>query len=264
MTIGGEPLLYLDVVCAIHQTARQSNIPGRQVITNAGIPRSELLASTVARRLAASGVNDICISIDAFHQKYVPVEVVERNVQAYLEAGIPKLQWNPCWVVSPEDNNPYDRHTRQIIQRLSHLPVRIGGGNVLQPVGNAQRWLKDYLSAKQYFPTGTCEDVPYASRLDEIDSISIIPNGGVCICNDWEIGNAKEEDILAILAGYDPTTFPEAKAILAGGMQKLVELAGSQGIEVDPQGFYTICEMCVNLRRKLHDLPSVIPDQLNS
>jgi hypothetical protein len=221
------------------------------VITNAGIPRTEILAGTVARRLAASGVNDICISIDAFHQKYVPVEVVERNVQAYLEAGIPKLQWNPCWVVSPEDDNPYDQHTRHIIHRLSRLPVRIGGGNVLQPVGNAQKWLKDYLPARKPFPSGACEDVPYASRLDAIDSISIIPNGGVCICSDWEIGNAREKDILTILAGYDPLAIPEAKAILDGGMQKLVELARSQGIEADPQGYYTICEMCVDLRRSL-------------
>ena len=254
MTFGGEPLLYLDVVCAIHEAATQCGIPSRQVITNAGLPRSETLADDTARLLAASGVNDICISIDAFHQEYVPLEVVERNVRAYIDAGIPNLQWNACWVVSTEDDNPYNRHTRQILHRLSYLPVRTGRGNILQPAGNAQKWLADYFPAKNLFPGGTCEDVPYSGRLDEVEGVSISPHAGVSICNDWEIGNAKEQDILSILAGYDPEDIPEAKAILNGGMQGLTEFARSKGIELDPEGYYSICEMCLQLRRSLQSI----------
>jgi MoaA/NifB/PqqE/SkfB family radical SAM enzyme len=252
MTFGGEPLLYADVVCAIHQAAMQCGIPSRQIITNAGFPRLRAQSDSIARRLATSGVNDICISIDAFHQEYVPLEVVERNVCAYLDAGISKLQWNACWVVSPEDENPYDQRTREILQRLSYLPVRTGEGNILQPVGNAQKWLKDYLPAKNPLPVGACEDVPYANRLDEIDSISISPDGEVCICTDWKIGNSKEKDILSILDSYDPSAIPEAMAILAGGMEGLAQLARSEGVKLDPQGYYSICEMCMRLRRSLH------------
>ena len=39
MTFGGEPLLYPDVVCAIHSTAQAHGIPQRQIISNAGTPR---------------------------------------------------------------------------------------------------------------------------------------------------------------------------------------------------------------------------------
>jgi hypothetical protein len=257
MTFGGEPLLYLDVVCAIHQAAMQCGIPSRQIITNAGVPHSESLADDVARRLADSGVNDICISIDAFHQEYIPLEIVQRNVLAYLTAGISKLQWNACWVISPEGDNPYDQRTRTILEKLSYLPVRTGAGNILQPVGNAQKWLKDYLPAKNPLPAGSCAGVPYGSRLDEIDSISISPDGGVCICNEWEIGKSMEEDILNILAGYDPAAIPEVKAVLAGGMEGLAELARSKGIELDPQGYYSICGMCLHLRRRLQSTSSL-------
>jgi hypothetical protein len=251
MTFGGEPLLYVDVVCAIHQAAMQCGIPYRQIITNAGLPRLKAQSNNVARRLATSGVNEIAISVDAFHQEYVPLEVVERNVLAYLDAGISDLQWNACWVTSAEDDNPYDQQTRTILQKLSYLPVRTGAGNILQPAGNAQKWLKDYLPAKKPFPPGACEDVPYANRLDEIDSISISSDGGICICTDWKIGNSKEEDILGILDGYDPSAIPEAKAILDGGMEGLAELARSEGVELDSQGFYSICDMCLHLRRSI-------------
>ncbi len=251
MTFGGEPLLYLEAVCAIHQAAKECGIPARQVITNAGMPRSPYPADTVAQKLAASGVNDICISVDTFHQEYVPVGMVERNVRAYLAAGIDNLQLNPCWVVSPEGDNPYDQHTRAILQELSHLPVRTGDGNRLQPAGNAQTWLSAYLPPRQTLPAGSCENVPYAGRLDEIDGISIEPDGGVNICQDWIIGNAAKTDILEILDGFDPHAIPEAATILRGGMAGLVDHARSKGVEPDPQGYFSICEVCVDLRQKI-------------
>jgi hypothetical protein len=254
MTFGGEPLLYLDAVCAIHQAAMDCGIPARQIITNAGFPPTKSLAERVAQRLSASGVNEMCISVDAFHQEYIPLEVVERNVRAYLAAGITELAWNPCWVVAPEADNPYDRRTRSILQELSHLPVRAGTGNLLQPAGSAQQYLKAYFPPKQLIPQGSCEDRPYTSRLDEIDSISIAPDGGVDICSDWMIGNARETDILDILRAYEPTAIPEVHAILSGGMAALVELARSRGVETDAQGYWSICAMCVDLRNKIHSL----------
>ena len=138
MTFGGEPLLYPDVVCAIHEAARIGGIPERQVITNAGSPRSESGARDVANELAASGVNAVSISADSFHQEHIPLEIVERNVRACVEAGIPRLAWNPCWVVSPGSDNIHDRDTRVILGALAHLPVEESEGNILQPDGNAQ------------------------------------------------------------------------------------------------------------------------------
>ena len=249
MTFGGEPLLYPDVVCDIHEAARTGGVPERQVITNAGSPRSESGARDVACRLATSGVNAISISVDSFHQEHIPLEIVERNVRAYAHAGIPHLAWNPCWVVSPSGDNVYDRDTRAILETLAHLPVEDSGGNILQPDGNAQAGLSSYLEPRTQMPTGSCEDVPYGGRLDRIESIGIEPNGDVTICWDWPIGNAVEEDVLAILDRYDPHSIPETEAILRGGMAALAELYRERGVDLDPEGYYSICDMCRSLRR---------------
>jgi hypothetical protein len=251
MTFGGEPLLYPDVTCAIHAMARECGIPHRDVITNAGVPRSERKSRDVAHRLAESGITGIWISVDAFHQEYVPLEVVERNVRAYAEAGIPRLVWNPCWVVSTEDDNPWNWRTRQVLAALAHLPVEVDEGNVVQPNGSAPRWLAEYLPARTPMPLGSCEDVPYAGRLDAIGCVSVEPGGEVSICHDWTVGNVGEEDILDLVDCYDPYAIPEARAILQGGVDELVELARSRGIEPDPSGYYSICDLCRSIRQAM-------------
>ena len=95
MTFGGEPLLYPDVVCAVHATARDCGIVSREIIANAGTPRSGKEARDLAFRSAASGVTGISISVDAFHQEHIPLQVVERNVRYYVEAGIPRSRIEP-------------------------------------------------------------------------------------------------------------------------------------------------------------------------
>jgi len=251
MTLGGEPLLYPDVVCAIHAAGRDCGIGSRTIITNAGSPRTAPEAQVLAGRLAESGVTGISISVDTFHQEHIPIQVVAQNVQAYADAGIPRLTWNPCWVVSADDDNPQNQDTRKVLDALAHLPVETGEGNVAQPDGNARVWLQPYLAPKVSAPAGSCEDVPYGARPDEIRCIGIEPDGGVSICRDWAIGNASRDDIVEVLRGYDPYEIPEARAVLEGGMTALEALCRSQEVGLDPEGYYSICDMCASLRAQL-------------
>ncbi|MBN1641482.1 MAG: radical SAM protein [Anaerolineae bacterium] len=251
MTWGGEPLLYPDTVCAIHATARACGIARRSVLTNAGWPRDEKAFHEVARGLAASGVNDIGISVDAFHQEHIPVEVVERNARALLDAGIEGLFWNPCWVVSADHDNPWNQRTREVLAALSHLPIVRDPGNVVQPWGHAVEHLAAYLPPRVPAPDGMCGNMPYTSPLDQISSVGIAPNGDVEICPDLSIGNAAREDVLAILERYDPYQIPETRALLEGGVRALASLAADRGIALDPEGYYGACDMCVALRRAL-------------
>lgn len=253
MTFGGEPLLFPGTVCAIHQAAAEAGIAHRSIITNAGTPRPAAAFHELARRLAESGVNDVLISVDAFHQEHIPLEVVERNARALLDAGIGDLAWNPCWVVSREHDNPWNQRTREILSVLAHLPVREDEGNVVQPMGYACEWLGAFLPPRVPMPSGTCGDVPYTGPLDEVDSIGVDPDGSIGVCWDLNIGSAACEDVLQILRGYDPRRMPETRAILQGGMAGLLELARARGIEPDAEGYYSVCDACRSLRRRMQD-----------
>lgn len=76
MTFGGEPLLYADTVCKIHKVAHECSIPRRQIITNGYFSRDERKIEKVAEALCASGVNDVLLSVDVFHQEYIPLKPV--------------------------------------------------------------------------------------------------------------------------------------------------------------------------------------------
>ena len=254
MTFGGEPLLFPDVVCAIHETAKANGIGKREVITNAGWPRSEAEFRAVAFKLADSGVSDMYISVDGFHQEYIPLAIVEGNVRSLVDAGIPRLRWNPCWVVSKEHDNPWNRRTKSILQALAHLPVPESDGNIVQPEGNALMWLRDFMPPKIPIPTDSCGDMPYTGRLDKVRSISVEPEGGIAVCDEFVIGNAGLCDIVEMLQSYDPYRIPEMKALLEGGVAGLAKLARTKGVEADPNGYYSICDMCTSLRRRLAKL----------
>lgn len=253
MTFGGEPLLFPEVVCPIHQAAKEQGISRREIITNAGYPRSETEFRKLAVRLAESGVTYAAVSVDSFHQEYIPIEIVEHNVRSLVYAGI-SVSWNPAWVGSITEKNPWNERTWAILDQLAHLPVPPVtklNGNTIQPEGNALNWLSEFLPPRIPDPEGRCEDVPYTSRLDQITGISIEPDGDVSVCKEISIGNANQNNVAYILQDYDPYETAEMEAILLGGTSGLTKFAREKGIEPGPEGYYSICHKCVDIRRKL-------------
>ena len=75
-TFRGEPLLYTDAVYAVMEAATDLGIPKRQVITNGCFSRNDERMREVAEGLFKCGVNDLLISVDAFHQETVPLATV--------------------------------------------------------------------------------------------------------------------------------------------------------------------------------------------
>ena len=189
MTFGGEPLLYPGTVTAIHRAAAEMGVNRRQVITNGYFTKSPERMAEVARALADSGVNDLLLSADAFHQETIPLEPVLRFAQCAAAAGIP-LRLSPAWLVSREDDNPYNVRTREILRAFEPLKIPAGEGNVIFPSGNALK----YLGA--YFPEGAAPSSPYDEDPRDVRCLSFGPNGDVLG------GNVYRTDILEIMDAY--------------------------------------------------------------
>ena len=250
MTFGGEPLLFPEIVCSIHKEAAKSGIASREVITNGYWSSNVKKIRRIAGNMAECGVNDIHVSVDAFHQEYIPLDIVRKTVESCLEAGIEDIAWNPCWVISEDNDNRYNRKTKSILKELEDLPVRVSRGNILEPDGLALINLREFLPQKRRMPTGECGDMPYTEPLDSVSSISVEPDGKIAVCNEFHIGNAAETDILDILENYNPFEIPEMKAIIENGMRRLVDWAEKKGVRPNPTGYYSVCHMCIDLRRR--------------
>ena len=190
MAFGGEPLLYPDVVCAILSAAKELQIPHRQVITNGYFAKDLHTVRTVVERLAASGVNDLLLSVDAFHQETIPVDAVRNFALLAKECGI-STRLQPAWLVSRSDDNPYNRKTNQILQSFSDLEICTGEGNAIFPEGNALKYLS------QYF-TNALPENPYVEDPCDVRCVSFDANGDV-------LGdNVYQKDISEILKNYTP------------------------------------------------------------
>ncbi|MBR6535505.1 MAG: radical SAM protein [Clostridia bacterium] len=190
MTFGGEPLLYSDVVFEIMSCAKELNIPKRQVITNGFFSKAPSDIKRIAQGLYTSGVNDLRISVDAFHQETIPLDIVKLFAKEARICGIP-IQLQPAWLVSKEHENPYNEKTRKILSEFEAMGLSQGSGNIVFPQGNALEYLSEYLAV-------THVENPYVEDPYNIKCISFSPNGDVLN------GNAYKQDITDILRTYSP------------------------------------------------------------
>ena len=190
MAFGGEPLLYTDATCAIMKAATEMNVPKRQIITNGYFSKKPDRIRTVADMLAESGVNDLLLSVDAFHQETIPLDIVKFFAAEIKMRGVP-IRLQPAWLVSTKDDNPYNRKTREILDSFSDMGIAENEGNVIFPEGNARKYLSEFF-------TDEMPENPYVEDPHDVKCISFSTNGDVLD------GNVCRSDILEIIKNYTP------------------------------------------------------------
>lgn len=191
MTFGGEPLIYPEVVCAIHKAAIEMGIAKRQLITNGFFSKQFERIKEVVRSLETSGVNELLLSVDAFHQETIPLEPVKHFAECVAKSKI-HIKLSPAWLVSEDDNNPYNIRTREILKEFEDLNISVGSGNVIFPSGNALKYLGEYFDENVEISS------PYDENPKDIRAIGFSPNGDVLD------GNVYQKEILDILNDYQP------------------------------------------------------------
>ena len=177
MCFGGEPLLYPDDVIAIFEEAKAAGIPRRQLITNGFFTRNAQKIAETADKLNTCAT-EILLSTDAFHQETIPLE----PVRLFAEHA-QHVKLHPAWLVSREDDNPWNFRTREVLAQFPGLPV--SKGNVVFPRGNALKYLREY------FPEDLPQRAPHDQGPGQVTCIGVNPNGdiragGETICNAYE------------------------------------------------------------------------------
>lgn len=244
MTFGGEPLLFPEATCRLHRTASRCGIPERQIITNGYFSKKSGVIRETAAAIGEAGVNDVLISVDAFHQEKIPLESVRLFAEALLEQGVEGVRFHPAWVVHPSHPNPYNERTREILDSLSDMGIGVTEGNCIYPAGSAAKCLAEYYP-KPAHPdlSRQCGEAPYTDRLDDVHTLSIDPDGKVHVCA-FTIGDISTESVETIVEQYDPYRDPRMRALLEGGVKGLAAYAESRGTAVDAEDGYSACDIC--------------------
>ena len=189
MTFGGEPLLYHETVCCIHRAAALAGIPHRELITNGFFSRDNKRIKEAAEMLSDSGVNRVMLSVDAFHQETIPLEPVEYFAECIRESGV-HIEVHPAWLVSAENDNPYNLRTRELLEHFERMGFGADEGNVIFPQGNAKKFLAEYFDDAEEFKN------PYEDDPHDIRALCFEPDGGVLG------GNVYKDDIMDIIEAY--------------------------------------------------------------
>lgn len=253
MTFGGEPLLYFDVTAKLHQAAKEAGIPKRQLITNGYFSKDKNKIEEAAQKLWDAGVNALLLSVDAFHQESIPIDMVACFAEVLLERGMENIKLHPAWLVSQTDCNPYNEKTRQVIDHLSYLNIPVSSGNVISPTGNAAKFLKEYFKQTDLKLPDNCTDTPYSEPLDQLRTISIDQQGDVYACTGFVIGNIYSEDIMDIICRYNPFQDKHMGIVIQKGIVGLLEYAKEYDIMVNKEKYYSICSLCLDIRRALKE-----------
>lgn len=191
MTFGGEPLLYPECVCEIHRTADELGISHRQLITNGFFSKDSKRIKDVAYMVSQSRVNDVLLSVDAFHQESIPCDIVKLFAEELVKLGVP-IRLSPAWLVSRQDGNTYNVKTREIVDEFTKLGIELSDGNIVFPWGNAKKYLKEYFDEdKEYIN-------PYEEDPMNVKAVSIECDGRIFD------SNVKDENVLKILERYNP------------------------------------------------------------
>ena len=188
MTFGGEPLLYPDAVYAIMSAAKELDIPKRQIITNGYFSKNIDKIRETAKKICECGVNDLRLSVDAFHQETIPLETVKSFAKEAKKFGVP-ITLQPAWLKSESDDNEYNKKTREILDSFADMQLPVGDGNVIFPEGNALKYLAEYF-------TEEVPKNPYVDDPHDVRCISFDPNGDVLD------GNVYKKDIVDIMKEY--------------------------------------------------------------
>lgn len=192
MTFGGEPLLYPESVYSIHNAAKEMNIPARQLITNGFFSKNTAKIEDTAVRLVQSGVNDIALSVDAFHQETIGLEPVKTFARAVKSTGV-TIHTHPAWLVSREDKNPYNLKTAELLKEFEQIGISSSEGNIIFPSGNAVKYFENFFdSDKEYIS-------PYTENPEDVHTISISPNGNTTLGE-----NVYNTNIADIIRNYTP------------------------------------------------------------
>jgi molybdenum cofactor biosynthesis enzyme MoaA len=246
MIFGGEPMLYPDQAITIFQKAKELRIPEIEMLTNGSWGKDEQKAEKLAKKLKEAGLNNVGVSVDAFHLPYVRLDYPRNAALALLEAGIEKVTWNVTLVKSINAANKYDKATRNILEKLK--PVGIDAHFIkIMPVGRTLQNLRRYFTPSPL--EGPCEgESVIGNVLKNPESICIEPSGEVDVCWNLAIGNAKEKPLGRIISEYDWRRNPTIKILVEEGPMGLLE---SVGEHLRKARYVDKCHLCIEIRRSL-------------
>lgn len=158
--IGGEPLLKPENLKSVIMNAKARGINTR-IVTNGFWGKTIKSAETMSANLAKWGLDEVNISVDDYHQEFVPIESVINCVNALRKSSIKIILAHKVGLNTKHDVQFYERKLGEkivLIDSRSELRHNMIGfcSTYTQPIGwsaeteNPNNWLKKFGSQSKF------------------------------------------------------------------------------------------------------------------
>ena len=243
---GGEPLLNFNLLVSLIEEVKRFNIPKIGLPTNGFWGKNDLTAMKYALKLKEAGLNRIGFSVDAFHQEFIPLDVVRRAIKAAHEVGIEWIGLVSQNLGPENENNQFNEQTKNITDILSKkFEFCEVINSELQVRGRAANQLREYFPMMT-IPSDRC-------LIFKVPMFMIDPNGWVFhqLCTGICIGNAKKNSLSEIISDFNYRKHPIiGKLVAKGGPKNLLDIAIEKGYE-PLNGYADKCHLCFSARNFL-------------
>lgn len=248
---GGEPFLYLDITKHIVTEAKLLAIGEIWIITNGYWAQDDRSTEKKLQELKYAGLSGITVSVDAFHQEYIPIEYVKRALACSLRLGFDTVAVDSCFLGSEEDDDPYNAQTHRLLADLRQFTGVRFSKYTLRLEGRGAETLPATLKAHDGIPSGKCP-LPFWLGGDLLNpaTIEMDHEGTVTLCPGLSIGNARNEPLADILGRYDARMHPLISILSEKGPIGLYDLALRKGYN-DMRSFVDECHLCYEMRKFL-------------
>jgi hypothetical protein len=252
---GGEPFANFELLLSAVCTAEDLSIPSTFVETNCFWATDDRTARKKLAALKAKGLKGIMISVNPFYLEHVPFERTERAIEASLEIfGRNTLvyqaeyyrrfrEWGFC------DRVPFEKYLTFESRRTLFRNVEFF------LMGRAPYRLGDLLG--EFLPSRGPEDIfrePCTTSFlrslhNHFDNYGNYVPG---FCAGISLGDARKLDTL-LEEGVSTEERPVLGFLMDGDLAGLFRFAKERGYVERPEGYFSRCHFCTDLRRHLSE-----------
>jgi len=258
---GGEPLLKPDKILDVLGVAQRNNIGIEYIETNSSWYKDETSAKAVLRELKNHGVRTLLISIDPYHNEYIPFWKVKALIRTCSEAKMnvfPWLMefWNEVDAMDDHSSHSLDEYARLFGQ---DYPVKLLNRYGLNLKGRAFMTYKPMMK-RQAFDKILKESKPckllsgiYHFHVDLYGNF--IPQS----CPGLSI------PLKELVNGADTDKYRIFNCLESAGIGSFVELAKKEYNYTPKAEYAGKCDLCYDIRNYLVlelglDLPDLKPE----
>ncbi len=251
VVLGGEPTICSKDTVALLQRLSELGIATR-LETNGCWAGSYEEAVAFLTPLKESGTS-IMLSLDGFHDPFIPLQNIVHAVQACVELGM-YVNLEMPYLDIGKKNHPIDRRTMELYRAIQtqiqgSIPIYEGG---ILFIGRAAEVYGDQFAQGKGIPTEVCTAVPWwmDSAIDSTDLLILEPGGYLTKGCGIAIGNVLEQDPIEMLEQYDARKHPVFSVLMSEGPYGLAKMAQEQGYRLK-QDYADKCHLCHEARQIL-------------